>query len=103
MPLPLVQMVMDHLRQSIRYARHGAQICKPRARDRLGRAEMRQKRLFAACTDAGYFVEGRGREGFRTFRAMGADREAMRLVAQALDEIQNRVIMAQREGSPVGR
>ena len=60
---------------------------------------MRQKRALARRAHARHLVERRGAHRLRPLRAVGADREAVRLVAEALDEVEHRIVVAQREGA----
>ncbi len=60
----------------------------------LGRAESLQQGALARRADAGDFIQGAAGEVFLAARAMRADGEAMRLVAQPLDEIKRRIARA---------
>ena len=52
---------------------------------------MLEQRAFAARADAGNLVEGIGADGLAALGAVGADGEAMGLVAQPLHEIEHRI------------
>src|SRR5215468_3002246 len=58
---------------------------------------MQQQRALAAGADARNLVEGRLRDLLRPLGAVGADGEAVRLVAQSLQEIENGVLRFQAE------
>ena len=73
------------------------ELAEPGARDRPRRAEMMQQRLLAAGADPGDLVERRAPDRLGPPGAMGADRETVRLVAQALQEIEHRVARVERE------
>src|SRR5262249_49473677 len=73
------------------------------ARDGAGRPEMMQQGLLAAGADAGDLVERRLTDRLGPPRAVGADRKAVRLVAQPLQEIQDRVARLERKGRPAGQ
>src|SRR4051794_15997855 len=61
------------------------------ALDRLQRAEVPQQRALAARADAGNFLQAGLPDVLLALLAMRADREAMRLVAQPLHEVEHRV------------
>ncbi len=63
---------------------------------------MRQQRAFAGGADAGHIVQRRRTDRLGAFGAVGADGKAVRLVAQALDEVEHRIIVAQRERALAG-
>ena len=77
---------------------HGLQIGQAGRRHRARRAEMRKQRLFAPGADAGDLVQRAGADGLGALLAMAADGEAMRLVAQALQIIENRALGIEAEG-----
>src|ERR1051325_4262229 len=81
-----MKVVVNLLRDYLADAGRGLEIGEPGRRDALGRAEAQQQRLLAARADAGNLVELRAQRIGGTARAVGADRKAMRLVAQALQE-----------------
>ncbi|EKE43377.1 hypothetical protein OCGS_2569 [Oceaniovalibus guishaninsula JLT2003] len=57
---------------------------------------MLQEGAFAGGADARHIVQRRCTHGLGPFGAVGADGEAMRLVPQALDEIEHRIVVPQR-------
>src|SRR5207244_12914178 len=73
------------------------------ARNRSRRAEMMQERLLSPRPDPGNLVERRASERFCPPGAVGADGEAVRLVSQTLQEIENRIPRVERERSPAGK
>src|SRR5207249_3263392 len=74
----------------------------PGARDRARRAEMVQQRLLAAGADARDLIERRAADRLLAADPMRADRKTVRLVAQALQEVEDRVTRLEREGRPAG-
>ena len=73
------------------------QIGERGALDRLQRAEMMQQRALARRADAGDFLQAGLADVLLAARAVRADGEAMRLVAQPLDEIEHRIARRQLE------
>src|ERR1700727_586921 len=69
--------------------RRGLQIRKPRHLHAPRRTEVVEQRSLARGADAGDFIELALPNVLRASRAMRADREAMRLVAQPLQEVQH--------------
>src|SRR5256885_15611232 len=67
------------------------------ALDRLERAEVTQQRALAGRPDAGDFLQAGFTDVLLALLAMRADGEAVRLVAQALNEIENGIARAQPE------
>src|SRR5438270_593337 len=67
---------------------HMFQIGGGRALDRLKRAEVTQQRALARRTDTGDFLQSGFADILLSLLPMRADRKAMRLVAQPLDEIE---------------
>ena len=61
-----------------------------------------QQRALAVCADAGHFVERRASEFVGAARAMSADGETMRLVAQPLQEVEHRIARLEGERRPAG-
>src|SRR3546814_4561192 len=64
---------------------------------------MQQQRLLAPGADAWHLVEHRAQAGLGPPGAVGADGEAVRLVAQALEEVERRVARLQHEGGLAGQ
>src|SRR6516162_5192254 len=75
----------------------------PRALDRLERPEMVEQRALASRADAGDFLQPRLADVAPAPDAVRADREAMRLVAQPLDEIEHRIARLELERLPAGQ
>ena len=73
---------------------------EPGPGDGSRRAEMVQQRLLAARADTGDLVERRAPQGLGPLGAVGADGKPMRLVAQALQEIEHGVARVERERRP---
>src|ERR1700737_567909 len=67
------------------------------------RAEMVQERLLSPRPDPGNLVERRASERSGPLGAVGADSKAVRLVSQALQEIEDRIPRAERERRPAGK
>src|SRR5436190_32047 len=78
------EMVMNLLRQGVGDSRHRLDVFQACRTDRPGAAEMVQQRTLACRANARHLVERRTRNVGCTARAMRADGEAVRLVAQAL-------------------
>src|SRR6185312_9567731 len=93
-----MEMVIDALRHRFADAVDALEIGEAGARDAARRAEMMQQRLLALAADAGNLVERRHADLLGAARAMRADGEAMRLVAQALQEVEHRVLGIEAEG-----
>jgi hypothetical protein len=74
------------------------QILKPGALDRLHGAEVVKERALARRADAGNLIERVSDQFALALGAVRPDREAMRLVPQALDEVERRVARRQPEG-----
>src|SRR5262245_41046593 len=68
--------------------------------DRLQGSEMMQQRALAGRTDAGNLLQSGLADVPSPPHAMGADRKTMRLVAQALDEIEHGVARLELERLP---
>src|SRR3546814_9212015 len=81
-----VEVVVDLARHGPRDALHRLEIGEAGAGDRLGGAEMQQQRLLAPGADAWHLVEHRAQAGLGPPGAVGADGEAVRLVAQRSEE-----------------
>ena len=87
----LVEEIVDLARGLGVDAGHLGEIGGGGALDRLERAEMLQQRALARRADAGDFLQAGLADVALAPRAVRADREAMRLVAQPLDEIEHRI------------
>src|SRR5688572_5969699 len=99
LPVPLVEMIVYALRRLFRDAVDGGEITDARAAHGLGRAKVVEKRPLSRRADALDLIEGIGTDGLGTPRAVGADGEAMRLIAQALDEIEHGIARLQHDGA----
>src|ERR1700687_1145918 len=78
------------------------QIRNRSAFDRLERSEMPQQRPLAGRADPGDLLQPGLADVAPPPLAMRSDREAMRLIAQALDEIEHRVARLEPEGLAAG-
>src|SRR3954454_24741230 len=76
-------------------ARHLRQIAERGALDRFQGAEMVQQRAFARWADAGDFLQAGLADVLLAAGAVRSDGEAVRLVAQPLDEIKQRIARRQ--------
>src|SRR6185312_8562221 len=91
-------MVMNLLCQAAGDSGHRFDVLERGSTYRTGAAEMVQQRALAGGADARHLVERRAGDVGGAPGAMRADRESMRLVAQALEEIEHRVARLEREG-----
>src|ERR1700758_5864829 len=90
LPRPLVEEVVNLARGLGADPGHLGEIGQRRALDRLERAEMVEQGALAGRADARDLLQSRLADVAAAPHAVRADREAMRLVAQALDEIERR-------------
>src|SRR5262245_53889577 len=81
---------------------HGLEIVDAGARDGFGRSEMLQERALAGRADTLDLVERIDAERLGALCTMCANGEAVRFVAQALDEIQNGVARLEHERGAAG-
>ena len=81
---------IDALRERARDARRAREIVDARRLHAAQAAEMREQRLPLLAADAGDLLQRRRRARLRAPRAMTLDREAMRLVANLLQQMQAR-------------
>src|SRR5476649_514570 len=88
---------MDFLGEGAGDSGHRLDVLQSRRTHRAGTAEVMQQRALAAGADAGDFVQGRAGKLVGAARAMRAYGEAMRLVAQALQEIEHGIARLERE------
>src|SRR5258707_6369774 len=91
LPRPLVEEVVDLARGLGADAGYLGEIGQRRALDRLERAEMVEQGALAGRADARDLLQSRLADVAAAPDAVRADREAMRLVAQPLDEIERRI------------
>src|SRR5690606_17794903 len=92
-----MEVVVDRLCHRRRNPVHRLEVVEPGPAYRLGRAEMLEERPLARRADAGHLVKGRGADGLRALCPVRADRPTMGLVAQTLDEIEDRRVVRQGE------
>src|SRR5690242_3668754 len=97
-----MKVVINLFCDSFADPRHALDFRDPGARDRARRAEMVQERLLATGADARDLVERRAADRLLEAGPMRADRKTVRLVAQALQEIEDGVARLEREGRPPG-
>src|SRR5215831_378447 len=103
LPRALVEEVVDLARGLGADPGHLGEIGQRRALDRLERPEMVEQRALASRADAGDFLQPRLADVAPAPDAVGTDREAMRLVAQPLDEIEHRIARLELERLPPGQ
>src|SRR5712692_3485739 len=99
----LVEEVVDLARGFRADPGHLGEIGQRRALDRLERPEMVEQRSLAGRADAGDFLQPRLADIASAPDAVRTDREAMRLVAQPLDEIEHRIAWLELERLPPGQ
>src|SRR6516165_11645711 len=92
--------VIDQRRRALVEAGGLFEVGEAGAGDRLGRAEGEQERALARRADAGDFVERTPDEVLLAPGAMGSDGEAVRFVAQALDEEEGGIARRELERFP---
>src|SRR5258708_19482589 len=97
LPRPLVEEVVDLARGLGADPGHLGEIGQRRALDRLERAEMVEQGALAGRADARDLLQSRLADVAAAPDAVRADREAMRLVAQPLDEIERRIARLELE------
>src|ERR1700722_19057546 len=86
-----MEVRIDAPRDLMTDAGRGLQVPKSCHLDAARRTEMVQQSALACGTDARNLIQFALPDVLRTTRAVGGDREPVRLVAQALQEIQHRV------------
>src|SRR6476659_7740220 len=87
----LVEEIVNLARGLFVDARHLGKVRQRRPLDRLERAEVMQQRTLARRADAGDLLQPRLADVLLAPGAVRADGEAMRLVAQPLNEIEQRI------------
>src|SRR5260370_12963306 len=100
LPRRLVEEVVDVARGLGADPGHLGKISQRRALDRLERAEMVEQGALAGRADARDLLQSRLADVAAAPDAVRADREAMRLVAQPLDEIERRIARLELERLP---
>src|SRR5215831_6697275 len=98
----LVEEVVDLARGLGADPGHVGEIGQRGALDRLEGPEMVEQRALAGRADAGDFLQPRLADIAPAPDAVRSDREAMRLVAQPLDEIEHRIARLELERLPPG-
>src|SRR6185312_16939004 len=91
-------MVMNLLRQGAGDSGHRFDVLERCCTNRTGAAKMVQQRTLAGRADARHLVERRAGDVGGAPGAVRADGEPVRLVAQALEEIEHRIARLEREG-----
>src|SRR4051812_26676295 len=97
-----MEVLIDLFRDRLADPRDLLEIGKPGPRDRPHRAEMMQQRLAPRRADAADLVELRAAERLLAACPVAADRETMRLVPQALQEVQHGVARIERDRLAAG-
>src|SRR5262249_60869564 len=92
-----VKVVINLFRDSFAYPGHAFELAETGTGHCSRRTEMMQQRLFAADTDPADLVERGSAEGLGPLGSVGANRKAMRLVTQTVQEIEDRIAGAERE------
>src|SRR3984893_4862361 len=102
--LPIgMKMIINFFSDGLADASDPIELAETGARNRSRRAEMVQERLLSPRPDPGHLVDRRGAERFCPFGAVGADGKAVRLVSQALQEIEDRIPWVERKRRPAGK
>src|SRR5215469_11953405 len=90
--LPIgMEMIINLFGDGFADAANPLKLAEPGAGDNSCRAEMAKQRLLASRADPSDLVERRASQRFCSLGTMRPDREAMRLVAQALQEVKDGV------------
>src|SRR6516164_2676393 len=97
LPRALVEEVVDFARGLGADPGHLGKIGQRRALDRLERPEMVEQGALAGRADARDLLQSRLADIAAAPDAVRADREAMRLVAQPLDEVEHRIARLELE------
>ena len=92
-----MKIIINGLRHLRGYTFDGLQIRDTGPAHRLGGAKMLEQGAFASRADTRHVVKRCRANCFPAFGPVGADGEAMRFVAQPLDEIECRVTRLQHE------
>src|ERR1700730_5614436 len=98
----LVQMLVDALGERAADPLHFRDIVYRRGLHTAQSAKVLDKRLAPLRADAGDLVEHRGGAGLAAARSMADDGEAVRLVADRLDEVQAGMRGRQLQGARLG-
>ena len=85
-------MSVDSLRERPADACHAGKVVDRRCLDTAQPAEVREQPLPALRADAGNLVQRRGHARFAAARAVADHGEAMRLVANLLDQVQGGIV-----------
>src|SRR6266851_2149013 len=97
-----MKMIINLFCDGPAYAGDPFELAKTGPGDRSRRAEMMQKRLLATRPDSSNLLERRVTERFCPLGTVGADREAVRLVTQALEKVEDGIARVERERCPTG-
>src|SRR5712692_2772786 len=97
-----MKMIINLFCDGPAYAGDPFELAKTGPGDRSRRAEMVQERLLATRPDPSNLLERRVTERFCPLGTVGADCEAMRLVAQALQKVEDGIPRVERERRPTG-
>src|SRR5277367_3079812 len=93
-----MEVVINLFCYSFAYAGHSFEFPEPGPGNRSRRAEMVQQRLLAARADSVDFIERGAPQGLRSPGPVRGDRKPMRFVAQALQEVEDRVALVEQKG-----
>src|SRR5579863_10306754 len=97
-----MEMIIDLLCHGLADAVDALEIGQSGPRDAARGAEVMEQRALAPRADAGDLVERRLTDCLGSLGSMGADREAMGFVPQALQEIEYRILRIETEGRFAG-
>src|SRR5271167_2750543 len=98
-----VEMIIDVFRDGFADAGNPLQLAKTGAGDRSRRTEMEQHCPLAPHPDPGDLIERRAAERLCPLSTVRTDREAVRLVAQALQKVEHGVPWVEREWRSPGQ
>src|SRR5690348_2142296 len=97
-----VEEVINFLCQRLAYAGDGFDVHKACRCDGTCRAEVLQQGAFAPSTNAGDFIERIDANSLRALLPVASDCEAMRLIAQPLEVVENGALGIEPERFPAG-
>src|SRR5947209_10485333 len=102
--LPIgMKMIINLFCDGLADASDPIELAETGARNRSRRAEMVQERLLSPRPDPGNLVKRRASERFCPLGAVSADGKAVRLVSQALQEIEDGIPRVERKRRPAGK
>src|SRR5271169_240336 len=90
-------MVINLFCYSFAYTGHALELPEPGPGNRSRRAEMVEQRVLAASADSVDFIERGAPQGLRSLGPVRGDSKPMCFVAQALQEVEDRVALVERE------